>query len=383
MPKVSVVIPLYQTERFIAGAIRSVQAQSFSDFEILVVDDGSTDDGPAIAERMGEPRLRVVRQENRGLAGARNSGVREAKGDYVAFLDADDLWTPDKLARHVAQLDGDPEIGVSFSASALIDDDGLDIGLAQRPRDENFSLERIFCRNPVGNGSAPVIRRAVFDSIAFFDETLRRLCWFDETFRQSEDIECWTRIAAAGAWRFGYVDAPLTRYRVSREGLSANVEKQLATWRCFRAKVALYAPRLEARAGDLAEAYQLRYLARRSIRSSQFAQALRLILAGLKLSPRMLAEEPARTVSTLAAALLGVTLPASLFKTLTRLALTAPVASCTARPALARRPAQDDDAARVAITCARSSAEGLCPSSRMIRSHRRASSTMNGWGLTK
>ena len=144
-PRVSVVIPLYQTEVYIASALRSVLAQTFRDFEVLVVDDGSRDRGPDIARGTGDARVRVVVQENRGLAGARNTGIREARGAIVALLDADDLWEPEKLARHVAHLDADVSLDISFSASRLIDDDGNDLGLVQSPL--GGRLEDVFlCR---------------------------------------------------------------------------------------------------------------------------------------------------------------------------------------------------------------------------------------------
>jgi glycosyltransferase involved in cell wall biosynthesis len=313
-PLLSVVIPLYQTERYIADALHSVLAQTWPHFEVIVVDDGSSDRGPHIAATMGDPRVRVVTQRNRGLAGARNTGIREARTNLLAFLDADDLWHPAKLARHVADLSANPEIGVSFAASRFIDDDGKPIGLIQRPSGTEFTAPSIFCRNPVGNGSTPVIRRETLDAIAFFDATLDRTCWFDETFRQSEDIECWTRIAATTQWRFAYIDAPLTDYRVNSAGLSANTAQQLATWRRFRAKVADYAPGLERTHGDTAEAYQLRYLARRAIRSAATpSPALGMMLTALRLQPRMLIDEPARTVTTLAASLAQRALPPALF----------------------------------------------------------------------
>ncbi len=325
MPKVSVVVPLYQTERYIVDALRSALAQTFGDFEVVVVDDGSSDRGPELARGLGDPRIRVIRQENRGLAGARNTGVREARADYIALLDADDLWAPAKLAKLVARLDADPGIGVVFSESALIDDDGREIGLVQRPAKRPLDAAHIFCRNPVGNGSAPVLRRAALDDVAFHDASLGRLCWFDESFRQSEDIECWTRIAALGKWTFACVSEPLTLYRVASGGLSANTERQLETWRRFRRKVKSYAPDLEARAGDLAEAYQLRYLARRSVRSADGAAAMRLAFGAVRLAPFILIEEPARTLVTLAAAIARRLLPDRLFGRMERAAIGAAV----------------------------------------------------------
>ena len=321
-PRVSVVIPLYQTERYIAVALRSVLDQTFGDFEVIVVDDGSRDGGPTIARGFTDARIKVVTQENRGLAGARNTGIRQARGDLIALLDADDLWDPRKLEQHVARLDADPLLDVSFSASRLIDEEGRDVGLTQSPRSARLADEDFFCRNPVGNGSAPVIRRSALDRIAFEDAGLARTCWFDESFRQSEDIECWMRLKAFGRCQFGYVGEPLTLYRVNSGGLSANVEAQLATWRRFRDKVASYAPALVQRCGARAEAYQLRYLARRAVRSSDRGQALGLMMEALRKHPAMLTEEPARTVATIGAALAKRVLPAGAFEQLEAGALT-------------------------------------------------------------
>ena len=321
MPAVSVVIPLYNTERYIAESVRSVLAQTFKDFELIVIDDGSGDKGPAIAREFADPRIRVITQDNRGLAGARNSGIRAAKAPIVGLLDADDVWHPEKLARHVAHLAANPEIGVSFSHSRLIDDVGAPLGLQQSPADRPIGIAELFCRNPVGNGSSPVIRRAALDAIAFFDDTRGRLCWFDESFRQSEDIECWMRIAATTPWRFACVAAPLTDYRITSGGLSANIEKQLATWRRFRDKVKGYAPALEAEHGPRAEAYQLRYLARRAVKSADGTVAARLAWDAVRRHPRMLREEPARTIITLLAAFGVCLLPRALYQSLSRTAV--------------------------------------------------------------
>lgn len=314
-PRVSVVIPLYQTERFIKAALDSVLAQTFRDFEVIVVDDGSHDRGPMIAASTGDPRVHVVQQENRGLAGARNTGIRNAGAEIIALLDADDIWDKEKLERHVTHLDAALDVDVSFSASRLIDEEGRDVGLVQSPLDRSLPDHDFFCRNPVGNGSAPVLRKRALDRIAFLDAERGRTCWFDESFRQSEDIECWMRLKAAGC-KFGYVDSPLTLYRVNSGGLSANLASQLATWRRFRDKVATYAPDLVQRYGKRAEGYQLRYLARRAVRSADREQALGLILSAIRLHPRTLVEEPVRTCSTLAAAIAKRFLPGSFFSRL-------------------------------------------------------------------
>ncbi|MGE3918047.1 MAG: glycosyltransferase family 2 protein [Hyphomicrobiaceae bacterium] len=311
----SVVIPLYNTERYIAATLDSVIAQTFGDFEIIVVNDASTDAGPEIVRRymQHDRRIRMLTQENRGLAGARNTGIRHARGRYIALLDADDLWAARKLELHKAHLDTSPETGVSFAPSIIIDEDGRDLGLAQTPKLDRVSAEDILCRNPVGNGSAAVIRREALDDIEF-EITIRgeaRTCWFDESFRQSEDIELWTRMAATTRWRFSGVAEPLTCYRVGSGGLSANVVKQFESWQRMRAKLAGLAPDLVARVGRRAEAYQLRYIARRAGTSGDGAVAMRSMAGALRSHPRILTEEPARTLATLALCGIARLLPGS------------------------------------------------------------------------
>ena len=322
-PTFTVVIPLYNTERYIAETLDSVLRQTYADFEVVVIDDASTDRGPEIVRdyMSRDRRVRMVTQDNRGLAGARNSGIRNARGRYIALLDADDLWMPEKLARHKAHLDANPQVAVSFAPSLLIDENGASLGLAQTPKLDGIDAEHVFCRNPVGNGSAAVLRRSALDDIAFNIETPGgpRTCWFDETFRQSEDIELWTRIVATTSWQFAGVETPLTLYRVNSGGLSADVEKQFASWRRFRDKLSRLAPELVAKAGSRAEAYQCRYLARRAAISGNGAVAVSLILAGLRNHPRMLIEEPTRTILSLGFSCLALAAPPAVFERLKQL----------------------------------------------------------------
>jgi glycosyltransferase involved in cell wall biosynthesis len=127
MPKVSVVIPVYNGARTIGRALESVFAQTFTDFEIVVVDDGSTDDTLAALERYGD-RIRVIKESNRGPSAARNTGVSAAAGDYIAFLDDDDEWMPAKLARCVAVLDADSDCALAYTFMVRVDAHGLPMG---------------------------------------------------------------------------------------------------------------------------------------------------------------------------------------------------------------------------------------------------------------
>ncbi|WP_236638622.1 glycosyltransferase family 2 protein [Mangrovicoccus ximenensis] len=165
MPEASIVVPAYNAAATLRETLESLLAQTHPDFEIVVVDDGSTDCSAAIARSFGDRRIRLVQQRNRGLAGARNSGIAAARGRYVGFCDADDLWRPGKLAAHAAHLAANPQVGLSFSGSELIDGAGRTLRVAQKPRLTGITAAHVYRRNPVGNGSAPVMRREALDDI--------------------------------------------------------------------------------------------------------------------------------------------------------------------------------------------------------------------------
>src|SRR5215470_6392958 len=121
MPKVSVVMPVYNVERFVRQAVQSVLDQTYRDFELLIIDDRSPDLSIDICRGFHNSRLQIIQHnENRGLAGARNTGIRNASGEYLAFIDSDDAWHPHKLERHVAHLDQNPKVGISFSRSRFM-----------------------------------------------------------------------------------------------------------------------------------------------------------------------------------------------------------------------------------------------------------------------
>ena len=124
MPKVSVIMPVYNGARFVAEAIESVLAQTWQDWELTIIDDGSTDSTPSILKAFSDPRIIIIRQENRGEGAARNVGLDTAMGEYVAFLDADDLYLSNALADLVAYLDVHPQVDAVFSDGYLCDEGG-------------------------------------------------------------------------------------------------------------------------------------------------------------------------------------------------------------------------------------------------------------------
>ena len=215
-PKVSVIVPAYNVSKYIPEALASLEKQTFSDFEVLVVDDGSTDDTVAVVQKFcqRDNRFSLLQKPNGGLSSARNYGIRHAKGEYIALLDGDDIYHRDKIATHVARLYDKPDVGVVYSASQTIRDDGKPtfISLSGKPVHSN-PLLALLCKNFVGHGSNAVFRRCLIDEVGGFDENLRS--W--------EDVDLWLRIAAMQKWRFFREKRVLCYYRVRPSGLSFNL----------------------------------------------------------------------------------------------------------------------------------------------------------------
>ncbi|MEL6442575.1 MAG: glycosyltransferase family 2 protein [Cyanobacteria bacterium J06621_8] len=323
MKLVSVIVPVYNVENYIVQTINSVLNQTYNNFELLIIDDESPDRSIEICQQFDDPRLKIIHQQNRGLAGARNTGIRHAQGDYLAFLDSDDLWLPEKLAQHFKHLESSPQVGVSFSRSQFIDGQGQALGIYQMPKLQNITPSHLLCRNPIGNGSAPVIRREVFEAICFQDNLHGEVenFYFDENFRQSEDIECWLRIAAETPWKIEGIGEALTLYRVNGEGLSANVLKQYDSWEQMIKKHRDRSPQLLREHENPARAFQLRYLARRAVRLKNGTMAVRLTHQALTTHWRIILREPSRTLQTIVAAYLLRLLPLSFYRGFEELAL--------------------------------------------------------------
>jgi glycosyltransferase involved in cell wall biosynthesis len=173
-PRISVVIPVFNRARSLERAVRSVLNQSYGDFELVVVDDGSTDELDAVLARFPDARLRVVRHaRNLGAAAARNSGVRASRGAFIAFLDSDDEWLPLKLERQSASLEARGD-GVALCGYALVrEGEGRP---EERPLDEASDWYlRILAACNVSFGSCALVRRGAFEEFGYLDETMRRL----------------------------------------------------------------------------------------------------------------------------------------------------------------------------------------------------------------
>lgn len=212
-PFVSVIIPTFNREQLVGYAIESVLAQTYHALEVVVVDDGSTDATADVVRGYADSRLRYLPLEHRGMpAPARNAGIAVTTGSLVAFLDSDDAWLPDKLARQVEVLRERPEVGLICTNAERIDDRHVGTGPIHTP--DNFALgDDPLARLLRGNfivASSVLCRRDVLDRAGPFSENPR--------LRAVEDYEQWLRCGALAS--IAYLPEPLTRYRVHASGIS-------------------------------------------------------------------------------------------------------------------------------------------------------------------
>lgn len=189
-PAVSVVIPTYQRIATLRAAIDSVLAQTMGDVELIVVDDGSTDGTAEAVRSLAEPRLVLLRHEtNRGAAAARNTGIAAARGGWVALLDSDDVWTPDKLARQLARLRAAPDPVGAATTDFVLSRNGGASRVARHQRPAPTWLDTLLDSCPVSPGTTLMARREVFATVGPLDETLRRFEDWDWLLRYLDHYE--------------------------------------------------------------------------------------------------------------------------------------------------------------------------------------------------
>lgn len=231
-PTVSVVMAAKNYARFLPEAVESVLAQTYADWELLIVDDGSSDDTPAAARPyLADRRVRYFRSDALGQPRAKNLGIALSRGAFVAFLDADDAWEPTKLEKQMAVFAANPDAGVVFCKRALMDEHGKPIA-PNEPRPPGSGkgkplpggrgslrghvLPQLFTQNFVCFSSA-VVRRAVFAHVGRFDPL----------WDLAIDYDLWLRVAKAH--RFDYVDEELVRYRTGHGNLSKKLRDRVDT----------------------------------------------------------------------------------------------------------------------------------------------------------
>lgn len=212
MPKVSVIIPTHNRAELLGDAIASVLRQSFHDFELVIVDDASDDDTRAAIARQADVRIRYFRHpKNRGEGASRNTGIAHSNGEYIAFLDDDDAWLPEKLAAQVSVLDRcPPRVGAVYCGYYRIDMQTGAIIATVLPERRGRLYADLREQNWVGSPSAVVLRRECFAKAGLFDEQLRF----------GADYDMWIRISRI--YDFESIAEPLVRYTVHADRLSAD-----------------------------------------------------------------------------------------------------------------------------------------------------------------
>lgn len=290
-PALSVIIPVHNAAPYLAEAIASVQRQTFEDLEIIVVDDGSTDGSGAVARRhTDDARVRCVRQERRGVSGARNTGLTLARGEFVGFLDADDRWRPTKAATHLEHLRRDPSIDVSFSRYAIIDEDGSDTGRHSHCRGGSFTLRELMRQNVVWPGR-PVIRRSAVERAGPFDPELAT----------HEDFEFVLRVAALRERNTACIPEVLADYRRRPGQLTRDVIAMHEGWLLMIERVRRLAPDTFRTVSRETTARHYRYLAYLAWETGQHARSRVFLQRAWATDPLVLARDRSAWLTTAAA----------------------------------------------------------------------------------
>lgn len=211
MPLISIIIPVYNGEKTIRETVLSVINQTFTEIEIVVINDGSTDSTLETISNITDPRLKVISFPNAGLSASRNRGIQLASGEYISFIDADDIWTPDKIESQFNALTQNTAAGVAYSWTDWIDESGQIIYGGGHHTFSGNVYTYLFLGDFIEGGSNVLIRRSVFDTIGGFNETIQ----------YSEDWEMWLRIAR----KYEFVAVPKVQilYRISTGSMSSNV----------------------------------------------------------------------------------------------------------------------------------------------------------------
>ncbi len=217
MPKVSVIIPAYNAMKYLPETLESVLKQTFTDFEVVIVDDGSSDNISEWANQIIDDRVRLISKHNQGTPVARNTGILNSSGEYIAFLDADDIWEASKLEKQVNYLDSHPLVGLVDVWTALIDENGnfMNQIINNNIEDDVRRIVIEACNAFIASGSSPMIRRTCFDKVGLFDVEIKF----------AEDVDMWIRIGIH--YHFGVVKESLVQYRQHPNNKSRNCQSML------------------------------------------------------------------------------------------------------------------------------------------------------------
>lgn len=270
MPLVSVIVPAFNAERTIDRTLLSVRAQTHADLEIIVVNDGSSDGTVArvLAQAAQDPRIRLVSQPNGGVAAARNRGIVESRANYIAPVDADDLWHPDKIARQLSEIDGQDGVGLVATAYCVIDEHDrvlAEVG-GRPPRRTGF--KDLCRRNFIGNGSSALMRRSIVEQVGGYDPTLRA-----RDGQGCEDLRLYLQVAEQ--LKITFLSEPLTAYRRGPANMSGDTAQMLRSFDMVADDFCRRRPELR-QCFNAHRVHLLCWLINGTLRSRHYARAARL-----------------------------------------------------------------------------------------------------------
>jgi glycosyltransferase involved in cell wall biosynthesis len=308
-PAVSVVMPVFNVAPFVRSAADSVLKQTLDDLELIVVDDGSTDGSAEALAAVQDPRMRVIQQANAGSSAARNTGIQQAFGRYIAFIDGDDLWLPKKLSTHLEFMEQHPQVDLTFSLSSVVDEKGNPTGRASRRVKGFVSFQQLLIENVVANGSSVVLRRVALDRAGHFDVTLQ----------SAVDHDVWLRVALGRPANVYCIPRVLTLYRLRAGQITGDWRRMEQSWRVLLEKMRRLAPIQVAAVERQTRAQFYRYLAYIAHEGGEYVESASLLRSALASDvARVLLD---RRTWVLAASLLARSvLPAGTHQRLDRLA---------------------------------------------------------------
>ncbi|WP_299464586.1 glycosyltransferase family A protein [uncultured Gimesia sp.] len=285
-PRISVITAVYNAEHFLANTLRSLLGQTYEDFEAVVIDDGSSDASLEIVERFAadDDRIRVFSQANSGVAGALNRGLRESRGEFIAFLDHDDLWKPEKLALQLDCFERDESLGFAGCYSALVNPDGHCLGWRFGSAASGDVYRKMLFCDLVGGGSVAMVRRAAFDQAGLFDPR--------PEIRGRSDWDQWIRIARSCT--FATVEKTLVGYTRGASNYSRDYRQMVRAGAAVLAKAALGDPDLDTRTLVRARARDTFGIFCMAFADGEFGSASGLLRQSISFSWRPLMFSPRR-----------------------------------------------------------------------------------------
>ncbi len=257
-PLITIIVPCFNAQNTIKETIESVLKQTYNNYEILIINDGSTDNSVEVCTNYthSDDRISIISINNQGVSVARNIGIQHAQGEYIAFLDSDDLWHPKKLEKQIEYLSDHPDVGVCFSKVEFLSQAGQSLNQYSTVPAQGLVATGLLTENLTCTTSNILCRQQVIKDVGPFNTTM--------SF--AEDQEWLLRVALMSTWRIMGLQEVYVGYRTNQGSLSSQLNRMEQGWESLVCQVRCYAPQFIDKHYLPAKAIYYRYLARRSLR---------------------------------------------------------------------------------------------------------------------